>query len=147
MPDTIRLGFTGTRQGLTDAQRDALYTYIHECPAFSEVHHGACLGADAEFVDMIHEQGDEGWVCQIIAHPGDQPEMTDIESLKRSDLVLPRKPMFQRDRDIVNASTILLACPKGPEEVRSGTWSTIRYARRTPCKIVIFWPDGKVQPA
>jgi hypothetical protein len=42
------------------------------------------------------------------------------------------------------AAAMLAACPKGPEERRSGTWATVRYARKTGKPVVIFWPDGTV---
>ena len=40
------------------------------------------------------------------------------------------KPYLDRNRDIVDACEVLLATPDGPERLRSGTWSTVRYARK-----------------
>lgn len=56
--------------------------------------------------------------------------------------VLEPKPYLVRNKDIVNASEGMLAAPRGPEELRSGTWSTIRYARKCRKKVLIMWPDG-----
>jgi hypothetical protein len=40
---------------------------------------------------------------------------------------------------------VLLAVPKGMiEELRSGTWSTIRRAKKHGINVVICWPDGSV---
>jgi hypothetical protein len=39
-----------------------------------------------------------------------------------------------------------LACPRGyTEELRSGTWATIRYARKTGVPYVIIFPDRTVE--
>jgi hypothetical protein len=53
-------------------------------------------------------------------------------------------PALVRNRSVVEAAFggLLIACPKGPEVWRSGTWATIRYARRRGCVPLIFWPDG-----
>lgn len=40
-----RLGFTGTRRGMTDAQKTRV---AQESAPFAEVHHGDCVGADAD---------------------------------------------------------------------------------------------------
>ena len=44
---------------------------------------------------------------------------------------------------LVDACEVLLATPKGPEKLRSGTWATVRYARKVGKRIVIIEPDGK----
>jgi outer membrane protein insertion porin family len=51
---------------------------------------------------------------------------------------------LDRNRAIVDSCDVLIACPKGPEEQRSGTWATVRYARKQKKRIVIIWPDGEV---
>jgi hypothetical protein len=50
------------------------------------------------------------------------------------------KPYLTRNRDIVQASSILVAAPKSDEIVRSGTWSTVRYARQCDRTIYILLP-------
>ena len=66
-------------------------------------------------------------------------------ALDMSDEVRDPLPYLERNRAIVDACDILIACPKGmQEEQRSGTWATVRYARRRDRPIVIVWPDGTV---
>jgi hypothetical protein len=48
----------------------------------------------------------------------------------QGDVVLTPRPYLVRNRHIVDASSVLIATPKGDEELRSGTWSTVRYARK-----------------
>ena len=44
-----------------------------------------------------------------------------------------------RNKDIVNSCDILIACPENDKEViRSGTWSTIRYAKKINKTVLLF---------
>jgi len=53
------------------------------------------------------------------------------------------KPPLVRNRDIVDECDLLVACPGSDhEELRSGTWACIRYARKVKRKTIIIWPDG-----
>jgi len=55
---------------------------------------------------------------------------------------LPKEPLA-RNRDIVNMSDILIAAPGEKAEVlRSGTWATIRYARKMSRKLLVIYPKG-----
>ncbi len=50
-----------------------------------------------------------------------------------------------RDKDIVNPAERMIAAPAGTtEELRSGTWATIRYARKKKVPLSIVWPDGTI---
>jgi predicted Rossmann fold nucleotide-binding protein DprA/Smf involved in DNA uptake len=53
-------------------------------------------------------------------------------------------PPLVRNRIIVDGCDVLLAAPSGAERdnPRSGTWMTVRYARKRRKRIVIVWPDG-----
>lgn len=69
--------------------------------------------------------------------------MVDRDALALADVVHEPRPPLERNRDVVDASDVLLACPGGmAEEQRSGTWATIRYARKAGKPVVIVWPDG-----
>lgn len=56
------------------------------------------------------------------------------------------KPPLERDEDIAIDCDVLVACPRGPESTlpRSGTWATIRRARKWKRRIIIVWPDGSL---
>lgn len=132
-----RIGFTGTRQSITQGQMTALRRLlIAEGEGGAEVHHGDCVGADT--------------ACHVIAvsltyrtvvHP---PADSFYRGFCPGTEVLQEKPYLDRNKDIVDACDLLIACPQGPEEQRSGTWSTIRYARRQGKPVVIVWPSGEV---
>lgn len=144
----MKIGFTGTRDGMTEAQAEAFGDHFRRLGG-TDFLHGACVGADADAVmhvaamRMPGEEQVRPW-CRTHAYPSDLKEMTSERAMELSDFKYKPKPPLDRNRDIVDACDVLMACPKGPEEQRSGTWSTIRYARRLRKKIVICWPDGQV---
>jgi hypothetical protein len=112
-------------------------------PVRPEAHHGMCIGADFDFHRLCRPLK-----FFIIGHPGLRP---DGKCLTRAqcecDFTHPEKPFPVRDRDIVNASPLLFATPRGfvEEAAGSGTWATIRYARTRRKRIIIIWPDGSTR--
>ena len=81
----------------------------------------------------------------MVAHPGyspRNPEGTKFRGLfDGNDEVREAKPFVARDRDIVDETDRLLAGPAGRTEERfSGTWTTVRYARRKGKPIDILYP-------
>lgn len=130
------IGFTGTKIGMTQEQKDSFKSYLHTTPAF-EFHHGNCVGADADASNIAFNAG-----FDIIAHPGDSPRFYSNVPVQQE--MLESKPNLSRNKDIVSACDVLVATPGGPEITRSGTWATIRYARKAHKPIVIIWPDGSI---
>ena len=58
------------------------------------------------------------------------------------DIRLPKKPLI-RNRDIVRETAVLIATPEQTiEQLRSGTWATVRYARKMNRPTVLIFPDG-----
>jgi hypothetical protein len=149
----MRVGFTGTRERITPAQRDSFERHFISFGA-THFHHGACVGADAAVAvwvataRMPQPESSGIWPlavwCKLHAHPSNTPGMTDRVAFELADFRESPMPPLDRNRDIVNATETLIACPKGEEEIRSGTWYTVRYARRLKRKVVVCWPDGHV---
>jgi hypothetical protein len=130
------IGFTGARKGLASAQYHALRGVLERRPPGEVFAHGDALGAD----EMAHALAES---CGLVVHvyPCDQPAQ---RASCRAPVVHPPAPPLERNRAIVDAVAGLFACPSGPEHVRSGTWSTVRYARSIGRPVVVVWPDGKV---
>jgi hypothetical protein len=129
------LGFTGTQHGMTPEQAAALVLVIDKLQP-SRARHGDCIGADAEFHLAC-------WTREvpIYLHPPDNP--VKRAWCPHASWSAEPRPYMDRNRDIVHGSTWMVATPKGMvEELRSGTWSTIRYARRLKAPILIIFPDG-----
>lgn len=137
----LRLGVTGSRDGITRRQRDALRRYLKLA---CELHHGDCRGVD----EAAHFAALSAKVARIIIHPPtDKKAAANLpgcrkatvghfghpQSFKRVDVErLQPKPYIQRNHDIVQAVDFLLVLPSGEEKAqpRSGTWATKRYAEK-----------------
>lgn len=141
--DGAKVGFTGTRHGLAGLQREAL-RYIVLSTAPREAHHGDCVGADATFHALVELQRDDGVVWYpVIAHPAPEGPWS---AHTNADVRLEPLPPLERNRAIVEACDVLIACPLGDtEQRRSGTWATVRYARKQGKRIIIVWPSGVLQ--
>lgn len=133
----MKLGMTGNRYGISNEAQTKLIDFLNENKII-EVHHGDCLGADATFHDIC-----SNLKIKTVIHPPDQDGM---RSFCKGDIILKAKKYLVRNKDIVNATDTLIAFPSTKKEiVRSGTWSTIRYARKLNKKVVIIYPDGEAE--
>ena len=141
------VGFTGTSKGLTSYQISSLVTEAaRSLDAIVQFHHGDCVGADAQAHHIIVGLDSVDWCApgiQIVIHPPVNPKSRAFCQLRHSmDVLLPEKPYLIRNTDIALACDVLWACPKEMHEVlRSGTWSTIRQARRLNRRVRIFNPE------
>jgi hypothetical protein len=134
------IGFTGTRHGMSEQQKRCLDMIFNAWKDFAgiELHHGDCIGSDAE----AHKVAESIPRRVIIVHP---PIKDDFRAYCHSDQRQEPKDYIERDHDIVNRSDFVVAAPKGfTEEVRSGTWATIRYAKTRKIPFVVLWPDGGI---
>ncbi len=140
----MRVGFTGTRDGMTDQQRRSFIAWAKGCGA-TEFHHGCCLGADEDAFDVFTSADDLGFSRpRTVAHPPKNRAMICSLAEMLSDEKKEPLEYLTRNRLIVLACDVLAACPKGmAEELRSGTWSTIRFARSQGTPVVMFWPNGE----
>lgn len=141
----MNVGFTGSRVGMSLAQRTTFARVIHGLD-IDEFHHGNAIGADREAATLMYDlewvdrQTGDRWVS-IVAHPCSIRSQQCAPPI--GDVVLPPRPPLARSRDIVDASRLLIACPVTmQEEERSGTWTTVAYARRNNKRWFIIWPDG-----
>jgi len=131
------VGFTGTQIGMTAAQKETFRGILRFLDPTS-FHHGDCIGADAEAQGMAAEMD-----CPTVGHPPDNASKRAFCDDTRSH---PTKPYLERNRDIVDSVKVMIATPKGfEEELRSGTWATVRYAKRIGRYVHIIWPDGSTE--
>lgn len=148
--DMAVIGFTGTRRGITIQQAASLHLQLSALARYFQAQgrgarglHGSCVGADASFDRACARLG-LGTVCI----PGTIDGKSDHRWLAKTAAVElePPTPTLQRNRRIIELSDVMLACPDGEERMRSGTWSTIRKARRARKHGMIVMPSGKVLP-
>ena len=124
------IGFTGTSDlsGVDSERHENLVLVFHELKrkGFTVVHHGDCVGADQLCHDSALEVG-----LKIVIHPPKDPKKRAFCTAD-ADEVREEFGYIARNHHIVNETQVLVAMPKiiGKEELRSGTWATVRYARK-----------------
>jgi hypothetical protein len=133
----VIIGFTGTQLGLTMPQQWLLEAWLGpRADKIVEFHHGDCVGAD----ELAHQIAQRAGI-KVFVHP-------PVIETKRAfcagaEHVYPQKPYLDRNHDIVDACTGLIACPfELEEQVRSGTWATVRYARKRGKPVRLIMPDA-----
>lgn len=90
-----------------------------------EFHHGDCIGADSEAHELVRK-----YFPKVAIHIHPPLNMNKRGWNMDAKRIYDSKEYLQRNKDIVNQTDVLVAAPAGPETLRSGTWSTVRYARR-----------------
>lgn len=146
MTERLRIGFTGTRVGMTASQHARLVALLVELDP-AEFHHGDCVGADEQAHEVVRRfivpgatvirTLDQVWGgCRIVIHP---PHSQKYRANCKGDEMRFVKDYIIRNHDIVDETDVLVAAPKSPEEeMRSGTWATIRYAMRIGRRVEII---------
>ena len=146
----MKIGFTGTRAGMSARQKRGLAVLLSATSlAFQhgdavEFHHGDCVGADAQ-ADIICRH----LMIRRVLHPGNV-EHARAHSERRADVanqpelleVREPAPPLLRNRTIVEQGLeLLIAAPRErAEQLRSGTWATVRYAREEGIPVLILDP-------
>lgn len=132
-------GFTGTHLGMTEPQELVFRRLLPRAAPGEEFHHGDCVGSDAQAHQIALEHG-----FLLVIHPPDDPSRRAFCQVRYK--VHDPKPFMRRNEDIVVEASELWATPHRPEAAlpRSGTWATVRRARKKGIHITIIWPDGSV---
>jgi hypothetical protein len=133
------IGFTGSRDGMTYRQKAAvrltLAKLIDKLGPDAVALHGDCIGADAGFDALCVGLG--------IARTCRPSNLPFARAYTGARAVGEPKPPLVRNREIVDDSAVIIGAPSSYKEVlRSGTWATLRYARRVGRQIQIIAPDG-----
>jgi hypothetical protein len=108
---------------------------LFELLGLTELHHGDCIGADADAHKLARACS-----ARIVLHP---PRLDRHRAWCHGDLVRDSYDYLTRNKHIVDDTSGLIATPKSAVEMtRSGTWSTVRYARKLNRPVWIVFPDG-----
>lgn len=133
---TVKLGVTGTRDGMTPYQRETITRILTNCPSVGELHHGDCVGVDVEVAILARSMG---W--RIVCHP---PVDEKLRAFAQYDEIRTAKTHFARNRNIVMETQCLLVVPKQMEhQAFGGTWYTHDYAKKTGKTVILAWPEEK----
>ena len=157
---TEAYGFTGTRKGMTGAQRRAVRAMLQSA---SELHHGCCVGSDHEAhlaaqLENAHRAAltrlnESLSPIAIWAHP---PKDTRYRAAcEGAHTYFQPKPYLERNADIVDylpAWGKVIATPRQTPSKEpqgwlrgEGTWWTVRYALNANRVVNIVWPDGTLE--
>lgn len=135
----MKIGFTGTRHGMTALQAFAFDKILRDKEP-DEVHHGDCKGADEEASAIARDRYEP---YTTVIHPPTDPK---LRAFCMGEVFREPKPYLERNKDIVDETDLLVACPRMMKaEAHSGTWNTIKYASKKGKPIIIIWPDGDAQ--
>ena len=139
MSNTV--SFTGSRRGLTQPQAITLAATLED-NKIDHVNHGGCIGADEQFHGLCLGMDNNP---SITIHPASNVNSKYEAVLLGHDEEVEPRPALERNKDMVAACDTLIACPDSPHELlRSGTWATIRYAKRINRDIMLILPDGTI---
>ena len=142
--------FTGTRRGMTKQQQASVAWLLEKlCSTKRNVlaRHGAAKGADREFHALAFARG-----VRLTAYPSTKEQVRwALTRTHQLVSVRPTQPPLIRNKTMVmgggaGKADVLIATPAEAEEVlRSGTWATIRNARRALVAIrMIVQPLGNM---
>lgn len=140
---TIHIGFSGTRYGMTHEQGNKVALLLDEQIELASraghsvhAHHGDCEGADDSFHALCRDR--QLW---IVGHP---PIVGRLRAFNKFDEERQPKPYLERNSDIVEDCSIIIAAPKHVRTAdRSGTWSTIRMACRHGREVIVVDSNGR----
>ena len=138
-----KISITGTRtiDSITQLQltnfRQLMIEYRDK--GYTHLNHGDCQGADEIAHEIAIELG-----LEIVIYP---PEKTEYRAnCKGANVAIHSEASYRnRNQAIVNNGHVLLALPKSNfEQLRSGTWMTVRMARKVNLPMMICYPDGRI---
>ena len=142
MTDKKIVGVTASPQGLSQRQWQVGQ---HLLSGVVEMHHGDCTGGDYDLHVITRHVSPE---AKIVIHP---PSDDKKRAWCLGDVLYTPDNYRERNDCIVWSSTDLLAFPSSMVEImRSGTWMTVRLARKARAKghivrTFIVWPDGRIE--
>lgn len=133
---TLVVGFSGSRNGMTEAQSTMVWECLKRLRP-EKLHHGDCVGADAQCHELALREG-----IEIYVHP---PKNEKLRAFCQGGVVLESEDYLPRNRHIVNVVELLIAAPStSSHDHWSGTWYTINYAKKRRKTTFIVLPDGSL---
>lgn len=135
-----RIGFTGTQQGMTPEQHYIVWKLLkgETISNLDKFHEGDCIGADVTAAVIARKLG--YW---IVSHP---PLVQAKRAFFPADEERIPRDYLVRNHNIVLETQEMIATPFQAEEIMySGTWATIRFAKKLGRKVTIILPTGELQ--
>jgi len=136
---SLKVGFSGTRSGMSKAQRMSVadLLFIDLCPV-GEIHHGDCVGADKQSHAIAGNLD-----IPVVVHPPLNPQLRAWCAPAAE--YRPPKEYLSRNGDMVDETDAMIAGPYREDEAIGGTWFTVRYARQQGKPIAVVYRSGFVR--
>jgi hypothetical protein len=137
----MHIGISGSRHGFaTRSQEQRFKEFSSHFELFETdgglpvLHHGDCTGIDEQVFYFL-----KGWGWRTVGHP---PIESKHRAYLESDETKEPREYMTRNMQIVRDIDYLIAIPSGKEDERrrSGTWATVRMARRARRLIKVILP-------
>lgn len=134
------IGVTASREGVSETQRRALTTFLLRARAAGadRFHHGCCVGGDEIAAVIAHNLG-----YRVVGHPPVKTQWRSMLACGVSNELRDPLDYLARDVQIVEEVDALIGLPNRPE-CGSGTWFTVRQARRANKPRLVLLPGGQV---
>lgn len=133
------VGFTGTRQGPTPRQHDAMRWFLAGMPMERFVH-GAAPGCDTFAHNIVRRAHRE---ILIELHPS--TSRSSVLAYPEGNCeIWPEMPPLERNKMIVSRVHGLVAVPATDAEGNTGTWATVREGRKLGLPIYLMMQNGRV---
>ena len=130
----MKIGVTGTRSGMTDAQLSAVALFLFDERA-AELHHGDCFGVDVEVAELAKK-----FNYRVVCHP---PIKDELRAYHASDEIREPLSYFARNRKIVDECDLLLVVPyQKTHQTHGGTWYTHDYEVKKGKPVLVIYGDG-----
>ena len=130
----MKVGVTGTREGMNEHQAKAVYEFLSQFPAGTELHHGDCKGVDVQVAYLAKKLG-----FKIVCHP---PIKNESRGYYGGDEMREPAGYLERDRNIVKETDTLIVVPLQDEwQPQGGTWYTHDHAVKTGKPVTVFYPN------
>lgn len=137
------IGFTGTQRTMTLAQHTLLVTELETLRAGGAdlMVNGCCEGSDRIAWRIWRDLG--GRFC---LRPGDRGQFRWACDVARDEDMVHSPIGYMPRNDLIAEAPTVVATPREESEIdRSGTWATVRRARRHGSALAIILPSGTVE--
>ena len=139
----MKIAFTGTTRGMTGWQMQRLHEALCErAKGHWQFHHGGAPGADRQAHYLARELGCEDLHVWL---PVGKTWAEEAGTTVHHTRLLP----LRRNHLVIGGADVVIAAPYQRDEIRrSGTWATVRYARKANITVVLLapWPDTEEVP-
>lgn len=136
----MKIAFTGTREGMNEYQLEQLEKILTENRSFIVYGgHGNCIGADVQFHKAFRRILDRNTYLAVFPSTSKRTRAPDPRDASYIDD--PESPTTRDHTIVISAGpggTLIAAPLDDNETAKSGTWLTVRYARKRKIKVIIL---------